>query len=103
MFKGCVLPDGFKLVDFDTSEVINMSYMFYGCKLPTGFSLGDGFDTARVKYMGRMFYGCEFPQGFNLGNKFNTSSVIEMYTRLTARRLFYYKACHKYDWDVPEL
>lgn len=80
MFEGCDLSKGFKLVNFDTSEVVDMSCMFYGCKLPSSFSLGDGFDTGRVKDMGYMFCDCEFPQGFTLGEKFDTSSVIEMYS-----------------------
>lgn len=80
MFEGCDLPEGFKLANFDTSEVVDMSDMFYGCKLPDSFSLGDDFNTARVKYMGGMFQACELPEGFTLGDKFNTSSVIEMYS-----------------------
>ena len=105
MFRGCELPEDFKLVDFDTSNVISMEAMFCDCILPEGFSLGDKFDTSNVKrmddmfaecslkgnifvgakfdtsnvvYMHGMFEGCELPECFSLGNKFDTSNVIDM-------------------------
>lgn len=86
--KGCIntrlmffrhkLPKGFKLVDFDTSNVIDMSEMFSGCEMSEDISLGDQFDTSNVEDMHYMFYGCKFPAGFSLGGKFDTSNVINM-------------------------
>lgn len=49
MFFRSELPEGFKLIDFDTSEVVDMSYMFCSCKIHEGFSLGARFNTSNVK------------------------------------------------------
>ena len=56
---------------------INTSYMFYNCVLPEGFNLGN-FDTSNVKYMDNMFMYCKLPEGFTLGDKFDTSNVKDM-------------------------
>lgn len=37
-FRG-KFEEGFSLVDFDTSKMVDLSYMFFGCKFPEGFSL----------------------------------------------------------------
>lgn len=63
--------EGFSLGDrFDTSKVIDMSYMFDYCKFPVGFSLGKKFDTSSAKNMECMFIRSELPKGFTFGNKF---------------------------------
>ena len=51
MFWKCELPEGFQLVDFDTSSVTVMVEMFAHCTLPDGFNLDDKFDTSKVAYM----------------------------------------------------
>lgn len=79
MFSDCDIPKGFSLGDkFDTSDVIFMRGMFSDCDIPKGFSLGDKFDTSNVINMSEMFCGSTIPDGFSLGDKFNLSSVIEM-------------------------
>ena len=79
MFMGSILPEGFHLGDFDTSNVRYMDGMFAKCILPEGFTLGDKFDTSNVKDISNMFYECKIPKGFSLGDKFNTSKVEDMY------------------------
>lgn len=74
----CVLPEGFQLIDFNTSDVINMSHMFYGCKLSKGFSLGDKFDTSNVTDMAGMFAKAKLPEGFILGDKFTFGTAINL-------------------------
>ena len=78
MFTGCVLPDGFKFGDFDTSKVENMNRMFENCSMPDEFTLGDGFDTSNVKDMSCMFANCSMPNNFTLGDGFDTSNVENM-------------------------
>ena len=70
MFYRSELPEGFKLIDFATSEVVDMSYMFYDCKASVGFSLGENFDTGNVVDMRGMFLDCKMAYDFNLGDKF---------------------------------
>ena len=67
MFRGCELPEDFKLVDFDTSNVISMEAMFCNCILPEGFSLGDKFDTSNVKRMDDMFAECSLKGNIFVG------------------------------------
>lgn len=78
MFHGCELPEGFKLVDFDTSNVISMEAMFCDCILPEGLSLGDKFDTSNVKRMDSMFAECSLKGNIFVGDKFDTSNVKNM-------------------------
>lgn len=70
MFYRSELPEGFKLVDFDTSEVVDMQGMFLDCKASVGFSLGENFDTGNVLDMRRMFENGKMAYDFNLGDKF---------------------------------
>ena len=63
------------MIDFDTSEVVDMSYMFCSCKIHEGFSLGARFNTSNVKNMSFMFSNCKIPSNFSLGDKFGTSKV----------------------------
>ena len=78
MFMGRILPEGFHLGDFDTSNVRYMDGMFNKCILPEGFTLGDKFDTSNVEDMSNMFYECKMPKGFSLGDHFDTSKVEDM-------------------------
>lgn len=78
MFYRSELPEGFKLIDFDTFEVVDMSYMFYDCKMSSDFSLGANFDTSHVENMCFMFGFCKFQKAISLGDKFDTSNVTDM-------------------------
>ena len=100
LFKDCTNLLEIKLNNFDTSNVVDMSYMFYGCsnllyldiskintskvtnmhgmftsceKL-TSLSLLN-FDTSKVKDMQSMFYGCSNLKSINLSS-FDTSNVV---------------------------
>ena len=62
--------------NFNTSNVINMSYMFNNCKAITTLDLSN-FDTINVIYMDWMFSNCTSLTSLNLSN-FNTSNVTNM-------------------------
>ena len=66
----------------NTSQVINMSYMFTytGFYSMTTLDLGDNFDTSRVTNMSNMFNntGGTGATGLDLGDKFDTSNVTNM-------------------------
>lgn len=78
MFWKCRLPEGFQLVDFDTSEVVDMHGMFRECEMSAGLSLGDKFDTSKVLNMESMFCYCKLPFGFVTGSKFVTEHVTNL-------------------------
>ena len=77
MFWNCELPEGFQLVDFDTSNVEDMAEMFANCTLSDGFVLDDKFDTAKVTDMRSMFAECKMSDNFTLGVNFNVSNVTD--------------------------
>ena len=61
------------LLNFDTSNVYNMAYMFQYCARLTSLSLST-FNTSNVKTMAYMFRGCTNLNNINLYG-FNTSNV----------------------------
>ncbi len=62
--------------NFDTSQVINMNYMFNRCGSLTSLDLSH-FDTSQVTSMGAMFNRCRGLSYLNV-NSFDTSQVIDM-------------------------
>ena len=61
---------------FNTSNVINMNFMFYMCKSLTSLDLSS-FNTSKVTNMESMFLNCYALKNLNLGN-FNSSKVTNM-------------------------
>ena len=64
------------LSKFDTSNVIDMEYMFGNCKFLKSINLKN-LDTSLVENMNMMFYSCIRLESLDLSN-FNTSSVKKM-------------------------
>lgn len=60
----------------DTSETINMGYMFYNCSGLTSINVS-GIDTSKVQKMNQMFYGCSALTQLDVSN-FDTSNVTSM-------------------------
>ena len=58
----------------NTSEVINMAWMFGGCKMLTSLDLSS-FNTSKVAYMSYMFNGSTNLQTIYVGNGWSTASV----------------------------
>ena len=65
-----------ELMDFDTSQVTDMSYMFNGAEDVTELML-PGFDTSKVTTMDHMFDGCQMVNTLDLSG-FDTSNVTSM-------------------------
>ena len=61
---------------FDTSKVINMSYMFYSCSNLKTLQI-DNFDTSNVETMEYMFCGCFKLESLEI-SIFSTSKVVTM-------------------------
>lgn len=78
MFCDCSKLISLDIRNFDTSSVIDMSYMFKNCSKLTSLDLSN-FDTKRVTNMGQMFYGCSALTNLDLSN-FDTNKVTEMYS-----------------------
>ena len=88
-FYGITYCDSINLKNLDTSNVIDMSYMFYnmgyngigsGSEVLT-LDLGEDFDTSNVTNMARMFQGTGYISEvftLDLGDKFDTSNVTDM-------------------------
>ena len=57
MFYGCSSLKELNLNNFNTNNVIDMTYMFYGCSSLKELNLNN-FNTNNVIDMYRMFYGC---------------------------------------------
>ena len=75
MFNRLTKVTDIDLNTLDTSQVINMSYMFYKC---SAISLDlNNFDTTNVINMSRMFFNSQTTT-INGLNKFNTSKVTNM-------------------------
>ena len=73
MFSECYNLTILNINSFDTSNVINMSYMFYNCYSLESIYLNN-FDTSSVIDMGYMFFNCNSLKSLNLKN-FHTSST----------------------------
>jgi surface protein len=70
----------------NTSEVINMGWMFGGCEMLTSLDLSS-FNTAKVTYMSYMFNSCTNLQTIYVGNGWSTAAVtysIGMFTGCTS-------------------
>ena len=64
------------LNNFDTSNVVDMSYMFYNCQYIQNLNL-DSLDTSNVTNMQYMFYNCLRLTNLDLSS-FDTSNVTNM-------------------------
>lgn len=87
MFAGSPKLWSLDLSGFDTSQAVDMSYMFKDCtNLATTALNGaaenvlnlSGFSTANVTSMAGMFAGCTNLQNISFGAKFDTSQVKDM-------------------------
>ena len=58
MFESCSTIGKFDLSNFDTSNVINMRYMFSNCLNLTSLELSSDFNTKLVTDMSGMFASC---------------------------------------------
>ena len=75
-FRDCYNLKEVDLSRFDTSNVINMSYMFYECMSLTTLDVS-GFDTKNVTSMECMFYGCSSLTTLDVSG-FDTKNVTDM-------------------------
>ena len=76
MFYECSNLTTINMSSFDTSKVTSMSHMFYGCSNLTTINMSS-FDTSKVTSMSHMFYGCSNLTTVNMSS-FNTSKVTSM-------------------------
>ena len=76
MFCDCSKLTSLDIHNFDTSSVIDMSYMFKNCSKLTSLDFSN-FDTSSVIDMSYMFKNCSKLTSLDLSN-LNTSSVINM-------------------------
>ena len=76
MFRACHDINEVDLSSFNTSKIIDMSFMFYNCQFITSINL-DNVDTSQVTCMWSMFSYCTRVTSLNL-TKFNTSKVESM-------------------------
>ena len=76
MFTGCSSLTSLNLSNFNTSNVIDMNWMFYSCSSLTSLNLSN-FNTFNVTDMSNMFYGCSSLTSLDLSS-FNTSNVTDM-------------------------
>ena len=76
LFCGCCNLKGIDISKLNTSKVENMSNMFSGCHLLKEIDVS-GFDTSNVCDMSFMFYNCRSIVSIDV-SKFNTSKVRDM-------------------------
>ena len=74
-YNDCIRTVDFS--NFDTSELIDMSYMFYYDRYLTSINWGSNFSTSKVTNMNNLFAFCYIITTIDL-SKFNTSSVIDL-------------------------
>ena len=77
MFDGCTSLISINLSSFDTSEALDMGYMFYNCKSLISLNLSN-FNISQVNRMSSMLYGCSSLISLNLPNNFNSFKVSNM-------------------------
>ena len=88
------------LSSFDTSNVINMSYMFYFCSKLTTLDVSN-FDTSNVTDMSNMFSYCESLTTLDVSN-FDTSKVTKMnYMFQNCRNLTSIEGLN--NWDISKV
>lgn len=66
------------LVNFDTSEVTDMSKMFFNCIKLTSINFGNSFKTSEVTDMKGLFQQCQAIKTIALGDDFDTKEVTNM-------------------------
>ena len=76
MFTGCSSLTSLNLSNFNTSNVIDMNWMFYSCSSLTSLNLSN-FNTFNVTDMSNMFCSCSSLTTLDLSS-FNTSNVTDM-------------------------
>ena len=76
IFYDCISLINLDFSNFNTQNVINMSYMFYNCYSLISLDLSK-FNTQKVNDMSYMFYQCKSLKSLDLSN-FNTQVVINM-------------------------
>ena len=76
IFYDCISLINLDFSNFNTQNVINMSYMFYNCYSLISLDLSK-FNTQKVNDISYMFYQCKSLKSLNLSN-FNTQVVISM-------------------------
>ena len=76
MFSGCSSLTNINLSNFNTQNVIDMSYMFYQCSSLKNVNISN-FNTQNVKYIKDMFDGCSSLPNKNLP-ELNTQNVDDM-------------------------
>lgn len=76
MFKECVSLENLDLSYFETSNVTDMSYMFYGCGSLENLDLSS-FNTSNVANMEMMFGGCSTLSTLDVSS-FETDQVTNM-------------------------
>ena len=74
MFKNCSKLTSLDFSNFDISNVIDMSYMFKNCSKLTSLDLSN-FDTSQVTDMSCMFYHCKNLTDIYVSYKWNTDEV----------------------------
>lgn len=67
MFSGCTDLTELNLINWDTSNVTDMSYMFYDCKAFTKLDLSN-LNTSKVSTTYQMFYNCNKLTELDLSN-----------------------------------
>ena len=74
MFSNCCSLTSLDISGFDTGNVTDMSYMFYNCSNLTSLDISS-FDTGNVTDMSYMFYNCSNLNYILVSNKWNTENV----------------------------
>ena len=93
LFYNCNNLESLDLINFDTSLVTSMKYMFFGCYSPKPIKFHEKFNMANVESMQAMFYDCISLINLNLSS-FDTTKVIDM------GNMFY--NCHNIKYlDIP--
>lgn len=101
MFSGCNKLTELNLLNWNTSNVTNMAYMFDSCKSLTELDLSN-FNTKNVTDMSWMFNNCSHLTEIDTSN-FNTSKVQEMRgmfaycNNLVVLDLFYFNLVRTFD------
>ena len=76
LFCNCSCVESINFKNFNTNNIIDMSWMFSGCSSLKEINLSN-FNTNNVKDMSWMFSGCSSLKELNLSN-FNTNNVNSM-------------------------
>lgn len=85
-FKNCANLTSVDFSNFNTSMVIDMSYMFYGCHSLTSLDLSS-FDTSNVTDMSYMFCACYALTSLDVSN-FDTHNVTNMFCMFSETFLY---------------